>query len=97
MPDQHLVDAGYIEATQLVESQQAYGIELIGPFQGNLNPVEHVWNEVREKHFANRQFASMDQLEERLVMGLAVLEADAPHMASLTGFDWITCIPLYVH
>jgi DDE superfamily endonuclease len=59
-----------------------------------LNPVEHVWDEVREKYFANRQFASMDQLEEQLVTGLAGLEADAPRLASLTGFDWITCVSL---
>jgi len=25
------------------------------------------------------------------------LEADAPHIASLTGFDWITCVPLNAH
>jgi len=35
LPSKHLVDAGYVEATQLVESQQEYGIELIGPVQGN--------------------------------------------------------------
>lgn len=62
-----------------------------------LNPVEHVWDEVREKYFANRPFASMDQLEEQLVTGLAVLEADTPRMASLTGFDWITGVPLKAH
>jgi transposase len=59
-----------------------------------LNPAEHVWDELREKHFANRRFASMDQLEEQLVAGLASLEADAPRMASLTGFGWITCVSL---
>jgi transposase len=35
LPDKHLVDAGYIEATQLVESRQEYGMELMGPVQGN--------------------------------------------------------------
>jgi transposase len=35
LPDKHLVDAGYIEAQQLVESQSKYGVELIGPPQGN--------------------------------------------------------------
>jgi transposase len=35
LPNQHVVDAGYIEASQLVESQQEYGIELVGPVQGN--------------------------------------------------------------
>ncbi|MCA1605035.1 MAG: transposase, partial [Acidobacteria bacterium] len=35
LPDKHLVDAGYIEATLLVESRREYGMELIGPVQGN--------------------------------------------------------------
>ena len=64
------------------------------PWSPQLNPAEHVWDEVREKWFANRQFASMDQLEAQLVTGLASLEADTPRVASLTGFDWITCVPL---
>jgi transposase len=64
------------------------------PWSPQLNPVEHVWDEVREKYFANRRFVSLDQLEEQLVAGLASLEVDAQRIASLTGFDWITCVPL---
>jgi hypothetical protein len=59
-----------------------------------LNPVEHVWDEVREKWFSNRVFANMAALEEQLVTALTVLEDDPPRMASLTGFDWIRSIPL---
>ncbi len=62
------------------------------PWSPQLNPAEHVWDEVREKCFAHRRFESMDQLEKQLVAGLASWEADAPRMASLTGFDWITCV-----
>ncbi|HVI79212.1 MAG TPA: IS630 family transposase [Candidatus Acidoferrum sp.] len=64
------------------------------PWSPQLNPAEHLWDELREKYFANRRFESMDQLEKQLVTGLVVLESDAPRMASLTGFDWITCVPL---
>jgi transposase len=64
------------------------------PWSPQLNPAEHVWDELREKYFANRWFQSLDQLDEQLVAGLAALEADAPRVASLTGFDWITCVPL---
>ena len=59
-----------------------------------LNPVEHVWDEVREKWFANRVFDSMATLEDQLVIALTTLEADARRVASLTGFDWIQSIPL---
>jgi transposase len=31
LPDQHLVDAGYIDATNLIESQAGYGVDLVGP------------------------------------------------------------------
>jgi transposase len=64
------------------------------PWSPQLNPAEHLWDELREKFFANRWFETMEQLDQQLVAGLAVLEADALRIASLTGFDWITCIPL---
>jgi transposase len=67
---------------------------LLPPWSPQLNPAEHVWDEVREKYFANRRFETMDQLDHQLVTGLAALETDMPRIASLTGFDWITCVPL---
>jgi transposase len=67
------------------------------PWSPQLNPVEHVWDEVREKWFANRVFASMESVEDQLVTALATLEADAPQVASLTGFDWIKSILLNAH
>jgi transposase len=67
------------------------------PWSPQLNPVEQVWDEVREKYFAHRRFVSLDQRQEQLLAGLAIWEADAPRMASLTGFDWITCVPLTAH
>lgn len=64
------------------------------PWSPELNSAEHIWDEIREKWFGNRLMASMDQVEQQLVTGLSVLEADPPRVASLTGFDWITCVPL---
>lgn len=67
------------------------------PWSPQLNPVEHVWDEVREKWFANRVFASMESVEDQLVTALATLEADAPRVTSLTGFAWIKSILLNAH
>jgi hypothetical protein len=39
----------------------------------------------------------MDKVDEQLMTGLAILEADPQRMASLTGFDWMTCVPLNAH
>ena len=64
------------------------------PWSPQLNPAEHVWDEVREKWFTNRLFASLDHVEEQLVTALATLESEPTRVASLCGFDWITCVPL---
>ena len=67
------------------------------PWSPQLNPVEHVWDEVREKWFANRVFDSLSAVEEQLITALKTLEEDAPRVASLTGFDWVRSIPLNAH
>ena len=64
------------------------------PWSPQLNPVEHVWDEVREKWFANRVFASMDAVEEQLITALKALEGNMARVASLTGFEWIKNVPL---
>jgi transposase len=62
-----------------------------------LNPVEHLWDEVREKWFGNRVFASLPAVEDQLVTALQTLEEDQRRVASLSGFDWIIGISLNAH
>ena len=40
------------------------------PYSPEVNPVEHLWDELREKYFPNRVFASLDAVEEQLCLGL---------------------------
>lgn len=35
LPDIHLVDTGYVEAKRILESRDAYGVDLFGPIPGN--------------------------------------------------------------
>jgi len=51
-----------------------------------LNPVEHIWDELREKHFHNRVFSSLDAVETTLVEGLNQLRADPERVHSMTYF-----------
>ena len=44
------------------------------PYSPELNPVEHIWDEVREKGFHNRVFSSLDVLEDHLLSELRRLE-----------------------
>jgi transposase len=51
-------------------------LHFLPPHSPELNPLEHVWDELREKHFHNKAFESMDALQEELVKGLQTLECD---------------------
>lgn len=51
-----------------------------------VNPVEHIWDELREKYFHNRIFSCLDALIDRLCQGLIDLADDAERLRSLTSF-----------
>jgi transposase len=59
-------------------------------YSPEVNPVEHVWDELREKYFHNRIFSSLDALIDRLCQGLTDLADDAERLRSLTGFPHLT-------
>jgi hypothetical protein len=59
------------------------------PYSSELNPQEHLWDELREKHFHNRVFDSIDALEDHLVAALNDFENSRHRVKSITGWDWI--------
>jgi transposase len=69
-------------------------LSMLPPYCAEINPVEHLWEEMREKDFANIVFHSMDAVEEQLNHSLARLENEKEKVASITGFHWIINIPL---
>ena len=62
------------------------------PYSPQLNPVENLWEEIREKWFTNLVFDSLEAVEDRLVEALAALHADPQRTQSISGFDWIVKI-----
>ena len=64
------------------------------PYSPELNPAEHLWDSLRECHFANTVASDLDAVEASLVEGLRSMEADPPRTHKLTGFNWITSISL---
>jgi transposase len=80
--------AGWHRANNLVVPQNMR-LEALPSYSPQLNPVEHIWDEIREKWFANEVFNSLDGVEDRLVEALVALEDDKELVASTTGFDWI--------
>lgn len=55
-------------------------------YSPELNPVEHIWDELREKYFHNRIFPSLEALIDVLCQGLCDLADDVERLRSLTGF-----------
>lgn len=59
------------------------------PYAPELNPVEHLWDELREKHFHNRVFDSLEALEDHLEAALCNLENDIERVHSIVAWPWI--------
>jgi transposase len=83
-----LDQAGWHKAKALVVPA-TMRLEWLPSYSPECNPVEHLWEEIREKWFANRLFQHLDAVEDTLVTALQVLEWETERVRSITGFDWI--------
>ncbi len=59
------------------------------PYAPELNPVEHVWDELREKNFHNLAFESLDALEDALEESLRDAENQHERIQSIVRWPWI--------
>jgi transposase len=59
------------------------------PYSPELNPVEHVWDEIREKFFHNKVFDSLDALEDHLCAALRLMEGNTEKVQSIVAWPWI--------
>ena len=55
-------------------------------YSPEVNPVEHLWEELREKYLHNKVFASLDPLVELLCDGLNELTAAPERLRSMMFF-----------
>lgn len=59
------------------------------PYCPDLNPQEQVWDELREKAFGNRVFATLEAVADAAVAGLQALEKATGRLRSLARRQWI--------
>lgn len=59
------------------------------PYSPELNPVEHVWDEVREKGFANQLFLDLASVESRIKTTLDDFAKNPGDVRSMTYFPWV--------
>ena len=62
------------------------------PYSPQCNPVENLWDEIREKWFPNLVFKSLDDVEDTLVEALLAMENDTERTQGIAGFDWLVSI-----
>ncbi len=58
-------------------------------YSPELNPQEHLWDEIREKEFPNRVFDSFKAVKKQLRSGLVRLARDVIRVHSITAWPWI--------
>ena len=64
------------------------------PCSPELNPTEHLWDEIREKSFPNRVFSEMKAVIAQLTNDLPALASDTARVKSITTWPWIICLML---
>lgn len=62
---------------------------LLPPYSPELNSVENLWDEIREKHFHNQLFGSLDALEDQLEAALRTMELHHERVRSIVAWPWI--------
>lgn len=91
-PDDRIVmvlgGAGWHKAKSLKPPENMKLLSL-PPYAPELNPVEHVWDELREKAFGNLVFDSLDALEDHLEASLLAMERDPKCVHSIVAWPWI--------
>jgi hypothetical protein len=59
------------------------------PYAPQLNPQEHLWDELREKEFPNRVFENMEGVRKQLNEGLPRLASDNAKIRGICAWPWI--------
>jgi hypothetical protein len=81
--------AGWHQSKALIQPANIH-LELLPPYSPELNPVEHLWDYIREqKDFNNHFFDSMNELENHLEQVLKNLHQEKDYIRSLCTFHWM--------
>lgn len=84
-----VLDGAGWHSSRLLNPPQNMKLLPLPPYAPELNPVEHVWDELREKYFHNRVFDNLDALEDQLEVALRTFESNAPMVKSIVAWKWI--------
>ncbi|WP_208609881.1 transposase [Desulfofustis glycolicus] len=84
-----VLDGAPLHRSRELEIPEQMALIRLPPYAPELNPVEHLWDELCEKEFANNVFDSLDAAVIQLAFGLWRLENNPVAIQSLIGWQWI--------
>lgn len=67
------------------------------PYAPELNPQEHIWDELREKAFPNRVYDDLSGVRRQLEAVLPSLASSQETLRSITAWPWIKSLNLNAH
>ena len=96
-PDEFIImilDGASSHRSQDLRIPENIRVHRLPGYSPELNPQEHVWDELREKEFPNRVFESLEGVLHQLEAGLPRLAANHEGLRSLTAWPWIVSLIL---
>lgn len=84
-----VLDGASSHRSQDLEIPENMALVRLPPYSPELNPAEHLWDELREKEFANRVFDSLGAAMAQAAKGLKRLEQHPAFVQSMTGWEWV--------
>jgi transposase len=84
-----ILDGAFFHRSQDFRVPENMATVKLSPYSPELNPAERLWDDIREKEFANRVFDSLGAAIAQAAIGLKRLEKAPEALRSLTGWDWI--------
>jgi hypothetical protein len=89
-----VVDGASLHVAKALVIPENIRLLRLPPYSPELNPQEHVWDEIREKEFPNRVFSDMAGVVRTLEEGLPQLAADRDRVRSICAWPWIVSLTL---
>ena len=85
----HAGRPGRLALAQKLQLPENIRLIKLPPRSPELNPSEHIWEELREKNFANKALRDLDEVEDNLCHGLNDLAKDPEKLRSMTNFPYL--------